>query len=94
MLSDTSPEARRVLAQVYRQMSAERKAAIVEDLHQFTRRLFEAGVRARDPGASDEKILDQYMRQTLPRELYEEARRHRDGFCQCLARTAAGAHRA
>ena len=94
MLSDTLPEARRVLAQVYRQMPAERKATIVDDLHQFTRRLFEAGVRARDPGASDEMILDEYMRQTLPRELYEEARRHRDGFCQRLARTAAGAHRA
>jgi hypothetical protein len=92
MLSDTLPEAQRVLAQVYRQMSMERKAAIVDDLHQITRRLFEAGVRARDPEASDEKILDQYMRQTMCRELYEAVRRHRDGFCQRLARTAAGAH--
>jgi hypothetical protein len=92
MLSDTSPEAQRVLAQVYRQMSAEKKAAIVDDLHQLTRRLFEAGVLARDPQATDEKILDQYMRQTLSRELYEAARRHRDGFCERLERTAVGAH--
>ena len=94
MLSDTSPEAQRVLVQVYRKMSAEKKAEIVDDLHQLTRRLFEAGVLARKPQATDETILDQYMRQTLPRELYEAARRHRDGFCERLERTAVSAHSA
>lgn len=92
MLNDTLPEAQRVLSQVYRQMPAAQKAVIVDDLHEVTRRLFEAGVKARDPEASDEKILDQYMRQTLSRELYEAARSHRDGFRQRLERTAESAH--
>lgn len=91
MLDDTSSEARRVLFHVYRNLPMERKAAIVDDLHQLTRQLFEAGVRARDSHASDEQILDQYMRQTLPRELYEEARRHRHGYRQRLERAAASA---
>lgn len=91
MSRDTSPEALRILAQVYRQMPMEQKAAIVDDLHLLTRQLFEQGFRSSHPEASDEALLDQYMRRTLPEKLYQQVRNHRDEHCQRLGGTAAGA---
>lgn len=77
---DTSREARRVLVSVYRQMSPARKAAIVSDLRRTARRLFEAGYRARHPEATDEELSDAWMRSTLPSDLYDKARSHRDAY--------------
>jgi len=72
-------------------MPLAQKAAIVDDLHQLTRQLFEEGFRSRNPAASEEAILDHYLRQTLSDELYRQVRRHRDEQRQRLGRAAAGA---
>ena len=77
---DTSPEARRVLVSVYRQMSPARKAAIVSDLRRTARQLFETGYRVRHPEATDEEVSDAWMRSILPAELYAKARSHRDAL--------------
>jgi hypothetical protein len=55
-LSDTSPEAQRVLAAVYRAMSPVRKWAVLGDAQRLAKRLHEAGVRQRDASASSEEI--------------------------------------
>ena len=75
---DTSPEARRVLVSIYRQMSPARKGAVVSDLRRTARQLFEAGYRDRHPQATDEEVFDAWMRNTLPADLYQKARSHRD----------------
>jgi hypothetical protein len=78
LLGDTSPEARLVLARVYRDMPPERKATIVGNLRQMTRQLFEAGYRTRNPNADERELADAWLRHTLEPELYEKARRVRD----------------
>jgi hypothetical protein len=84
---DTSLEARRVLVRIYQQMSPERKSAIISDLNRTARMLFESGYRERHPGATDEDVLDAWMKHTLPPELYNLARSHRDAY---LGRSVAG----
>ena len=84
---DTSLDARRVLVRAYQQMSPEKKAAIVSDLRRTARMLFETGYRERHPGAADEDVLDAWMRHTLPPDLYNLARSHRDAY---LGRSVAG----
>jgi hypothetical protein len=87
LYDDTSLEARRVLVRTYQQMSPERKAAIVSDLRRTARMLFESGHRERHPGATDEDVLDAWMKNTLPPDLYQLARSHRDAY---LGRSVAG----
>jgi hypothetical protein len=80
LLNDTTPEAQRALVQVYRDMPPERKATIVGDLRRMTRQLFEAGYRARHPGATADDLVVAWMRHTLDPELYEKARSVRDEY--------------
>jgi hypothetical protein len=87
LYDDTSLEARRVLVRIYQQMSPEKKAAIVGDLNRTAKMLFDTGFRERHPGASDEDVLDAWMKHTLPPDLYQLARSHRDAY---LGRSVAG----
>ena len=80
LFDDTSPEARQALARTYQQMSLERKATVVGDLCRLTRELFNAGYRARHPGATNDDLVDAWMRHTLEPELYEKARSVRDEY--------------
>lgn len=59
--SDTSPEAERVLAGVYRSMSPARKWASLGDLYRMGRQLHEAGVRLRNPRATRAEILQDWI---------------------------------
>lgn len=59
--SDTSPEAERVLARVYRGMSPARKWALLGDLYRAGRGLHAAGVRLREPRATAEQIRDRWV---------------------------------
>ena len=59
--SDTSPEAERVLAGAYRAMAPNRKWALLGDLYRMGRRLHEAGVRLREPGATPAAIRDEWI---------------------------------
>ncbi len=51
-LSDTSPEAERVMAESYRRMTRSRKWALLGDLYRYGRQLHAAGVRSRRPEAN------------------------------------------
>lgn len=62
LLDDTQPEARRVLIESYRRMSAVRKWQIVEDANQRVRILHGIGVRSREPGLSDDDIRRDWLR--------------------------------
>src|SRR5262245_60204438 len=55
-LTDTSPESLRVLIDCYRRMSPARKWAILSDTYRFARTLHAAGVRDRNPAATDEQV--------------------------------------
>jgi hypothetical protein len=55
-LTDTSPEALGVLIDCYRRMTPGRKWAILGDTYRFARTLHAAGVRDRNPAATDEQV--------------------------------------
>ncbi len=69
--SDTSPEARRVQYDLYRQMPLGRKLELVFDMYDTGRLLAMAGLRMRHPGASEGELKQLWARQHLGQELYE-----------------------
>jgi hypothetical protein len=83
LADDTSPEARAVLAEVYRDMPPGRKAAIASRLGRMTRALFAAGYRAKYPDSTDDEIVEAWMQSTLEPALFEAARRVRR---ECIRR--------
>jgi hypothetical protein len=60
-LSDTSPEAERVLAGAYRAMSPTRKWLLLGDLYRMGRSLHASGLRLREPGATPSEIRDNWL---------------------------------
>jgi hypothetical protein len=62
-LPDTSPEAERVLIEVYRRMPFERKWRVLGDLFRTARVLHAAGMRHRNPAVSDEDIHAAWLAQ-------------------------------
>jgi hypothetical protein len=61
-LTDTSPEAQRVLDECYRQMSPAKKWAILDDAYCFARILHASGVRLRQPTATDADVRRDWVR--------------------------------
>ena len=70
--SDTSPEARRVLYDLYRRMSPARKFELLCDTYEMGRDLALAGLKMRHPEASREQLWWLWARQHLGRELFEK----------------------
>jgi hypothetical protein len=72
--SDTSPEAERVLVDIYRRMPAWRKVALVEDANRTARQLAMIGLRARHPGESltmlRRRLLGLVLGEETARKLY------------------------
>jgi hypothetical protein len=66
--ADTDPAAEAVMLDIYREMPAWRKARLVEDANQAARQLAMAGLRARHP----EETLDRLRRRLLGLSLGEE----------------------
>jgi hypothetical protein len=64
-LTDTSPEAERVQAEVYRAISPARKWQIIEQSRQLARMLHEAAARQRNPGATTLDLHRSWLRATL-----------------------------
>ena len=54
---DTSPEAWRVLVDIYRRMSPDEKLQRAFDLSEFVRSASEAGIRSQYPDASDREVF-------------------------------------
>ena len=64
-LSDTSPEAERVLRDVYRRMPASRKWTLLGEMYQDGRALHAAGFRLRQPAATRQEIQQHWLAVTL-----------------------------
>lgn len=69
--SDTSPEVRRLQIEVYRRMSPARKWELMGELFHTAKVLHAAGVRARNPAATDQEIHDGWMALSLGRAAWE-----------------------
>jgi hypothetical protein len=71
--SDTSPEAMRILCELYRKMTPARKFELISQAYEFGKSLAMAGIRLRHPRASDAEVREMWARQHLGDELYEQA---------------------
>jgi len=69
-VTDTSPEARQILIQLYRKMPPEKKLHLVFDAYQTGKHLAMAGLRQRYPHASDKGIWRLWARRHLGEELF------------------------
>lgn len=69
--SDTAPEALAVQYEIYRQMSPARKFEIIFDLYRMGQELVMAGIRMRNPDATEEQVWRLWARQHLGPELFE-----------------------
>jgi hypothetical protein len=78
-LNDTSPEAERVLIEAARKMSVARKWRQMGEIYHTARVLHAAGVRLRNPAASDQDIHDAWMAATLGPSLSEMVKEARNG---------------
>src|SRR5438309_1870521 len=64
-MTDTSPEAQRVLDEAYRRMPPERKWRLMEGAYRTARALHEAGYRMRHPDATRTDIQADWRRMAL-----------------------------
>ena len=71
-LSDTSPEARRVLTEAYRAMSPAQKLRLLGREHRLARKLHMAGVRSRNPSATPSDVLYSWNAMVLGADLWTE----------------------
>lgn len=78
-ISDTAPEAERVVFEIYRNMSMQDRWRRLQNLYRTGRNLHEMGFRQRRPDATPEEVVDDWMRLTLEPELYREVRKSIDG---------------
>jgi hypothetical protein len=67
---DTSPEAERVQAEIFRRMTPERKLRAAAELTQLVRQSLAEGVRMRHPEYSEEQVRLAMIRLTLPESLF------------------------
>ena len=65
LLSDTTPEAQRVLTESYRRMSPERRWRIMRDAYRTARALHEAGFRMRHPDATRRMVQADWRKMSL-----------------------------
>jgi len=71
--SDTSPDARRVVCELYRGMTPARKGGLISQAYEFGRSLAMAGIRLRHPNVTDAEIRHIWAKQHLGDKLYEQA---------------------
>lgn len=69
--SDTRPEVLRVQCEIYRRMAACEKLELVFDTYRTGRLRALAGIRMRNPDASQEDLQRLWARQHLGEELFE-----------------------
>ena len=69
---DTSPEAWKVLLDLYRKMSPDEKLQRTIEMSDFLRSLSEAGVRADYPEASEREVFLRVAQRFLGKELFEK----------------------
>jgi hypothetical protein len=69
---DTPPEVLRVQYEVYRRMSPARKFELVLDTYEMGKHLAMAGLRMRNPNASEEELRRLWAQEHLGRELFRK----------------------
>ena len=69
--SDTAPEALAVQYEIYRKMSPARKFELIFDLYRMGQALAMAGIRMRNPDATEEQVWRLWAKQHLGPELFE-----------------------
>jgi hypothetical protein len=72
-ITDTSPEAEKVLIEILRNMSPEQKGNLISDTLQMGRELAIAGLRYRYPQATDEQIRLLFAKERLGDQLFRQA---------------------
>ena len=78
-LNDTANDAECMLIAIFRRMPIEQKWRQLGDLYRTARVLHEAGVRQRNPSATDRDVVEDWLSLTLTPELLREYRDSRDG---------------
>jgi len=78
-LNDTHPEAEQVLREAYRKMPFAARVRQMDVLYRTARVLHAAGVRARNPAATEETIQDEWRIAMLGKELVQEIKESRGG---------------
>jgi hypothetical protein len=68
--SDTSPEAWRILLDIYQRMTPDEKLQRTLDMSDFLRSVCESGVRADFPEASEREVFLRVTQRTLGKELF------------------------
>jgi hypothetical protein len=71
-ISDTSPEAKKVLYALYRQMSPTRKIELLFDAYNTGRTLSMAGIRMQHPSLSEKEVWHVWAKRHLGTELYNK----------------------
>ena len=69
--SDTTPDALAVQYEIYRRMPVARKLEVILGLYRMGQELAMAGIRMRNPEATDEQVWRLWARQHLGSELFE-----------------------
>jgi hypothetical protein len=70
---DTSDEAARVQAEIYRKMTHGQRAEIAAEMSAMTRELTRSGIRSRHPGYNEQEVEQALRRLFLGDELYRKA---------------------
>lgn len=76
--NDTTDEAQGVLIDIFRRMPIEQKWRQLGDLYRTARILHEAGVRQRNPSATDRDVVEDWLSLTLEPELLRALRESRN----------------
>ena len=71
-LNDTSPDAERVLVDVYRNMSIPEKWRRLGEIYRTARTLHATGVRYRNPTATPQEIQEDWLALTLDESLLKD----------------------
>jgi hypothetical protein len=69
---DTSPEAWRILIELYRKMSPQEKLARTFELSDFVRSFCEADIRSKYPEASEREVFLRLAQRTLGPDLFRK----------------------
>ena len=72
IISDTSEEAKKVMFDLYRRMSLEKKIELVFDAYRTGQLLSMAGIRMQYPSASEDEVWHIWAKRHLGEELYSK----------------------
>jgi hypothetical protein len=78
-LNDTHPDAERVLREAYRRMSFAAKLRQMGQLYHTARMLHAAGVRYRNPQATEDMIQEEWRTLSLGTELAQKVKEAKHG---------------